>query len=395
MCAYAVFGIVLTCFSLFYPDMAVLPLVTFAGILCTFAFFFKGRLTTHVSMSILYLAIGVGIEFLVSFAESSLAGIDLEQLHGYGAERAVGAATAKLINLPVAAMVASAIGMRNEPFAGRMLKTMPLLACQFFLTLILIGGFIADYRGDGDRTALYLAETIGIIFISIVVFLYYDMTVNLYEHKHRQELSETVSRGDMKYYRAVKSNLETLLALDHDISRHTAVLTRLIEGGKHTEALRYMSSLGASVKTALAGRTGFVNTNDPVIGAILFDRLRRAEELGVGAELNIRIPDIVAVDGTDLTVIIGNTLDNALDALALLPSDSARILDINLSQFGYYFFYEISNSFDKGKRKKTGRGYGLRNVEAVVDRYGGNFSAGPKNGLFCVTVSIRLPSRTP
>jgi hypothetical protein len=392
ICAYAAFGIVLACFSLFYSDMAVLSIVTFAGILCTFALFFKGRLTTHVSMSILYLAIGIGIEVLVAFAESFLAGIDLGQLHGYGTERVIGAATAKLINLPVAVLFASAIGMRNEPFAGRMLKTMPLLICQFILTLILASGFIADYRND-DRTVFYLVETVGIIFISVIVFLYYDMTVSFYEYRHRQELSELRSRDDMKYYRTVKSNLETLLALDHDINRHTAVLERLIEDGKHTEALRYIASFGASVKTALAGRTGFVNTNDPVIGAILYDRLQRAEELGVRADLNIRIPDSVAVDGTDLTVIIGNTFDNALEALALLPSDSARTLSINLSQFDCYFFYEISNSFDKGTKKKTGRGYGLRNVEAAVDKYGGQFSAGPKNGLFCVTVSINIPSR--
>jgi hypothetical protein len=392
MCAYAAFGIVLACFSLFYPDMAVLPLVTLAGILCTFVLFFKGRLTTHVSMSILYLAIGIGIEFLVSFAESILAGIDLEQLHGYGVERIIGAATAKLINLPVAVIFASAIGIRNESFAGRMSKTIPLLICQFLLTLILISGFIVDYRSSGNQSLFYLAETVGIIFISIVVFLYYDTTVSFYEYRHRQELSELRSRDDMKYYRTVKSNLETLLALDHDMVRHTAVLERLIKNGEYAEALQYISSFDASVKTALAGRTGFVNTNDPVIGAILYDRLQRAGELGVETELNIRIPDKVAVDGTDLTVIIGNTLDNALEALALLPSDSERTLRINLSQFDYYFFYEISNSFDESKRKKTRRSYGLRNVEAAVDKYGGQFSAGPKNGLFCVTVSINIPS---
>jgi hypothetical protein len=391
--AYLLFGVVLAFFSVFYPNMFVLPFVTFAGVLCVSVLFYKGNILAHVSISALYLAIGIGIELLVLYTHSFVTGLDIMRLHDYGVERIVGATAAKLINLPVAKTFALFVGARNEPFAGRMLKTVPILICQFFLIFALIGGFFADYESTGEVTAFTLAETIGIIFVNIVLFLYFDKIVAAYEYGHLREMARLRSESQLKYYEAVKSNLDTLLRLDHETKRLTSVLRDLIDGGRYAEASRFLSSFNNSVKTALSSCSPLIYTDNPTVGAILCERVQKAETLGINPEIDVAVPSgALAIDDVDLTVILGNVLDNALEALELLPPCSDRTLRVTLRQSEYYLFCEVVNSFDPDRRKKVRRGYGLRNVEAVVDRCGGTFSRESDGSLFRVSVIINASS---
>jgi hypothetical protein len=93
--------------------------------------------------------------------------------------------------------------------AGRMLKTVPLLICQCFLIFVLVGGFAANGEDAGEVTAFALAETVGIIFVSIVLFLYFDRTVTAYEYGHRRDMDLLRSESQLRYYETVKSNLDT------------------------------------------------------------------------------------------------------------------------------------------------------------------------------------------
>jgi hypothetical protein len=395
--AYLLFGAVLAFFSVFCPDMAVLPFVTFAGIFCISVLFFKGGVLKHASASLFCLALGISIEFLVSRTQSLFTGIDLVQLHDHGALRMIGATAAKLINLPVAVAFALFIGRHKETFAGRMPKTVPLLICQCFLTVILVGGFVADFKKSGEVTAFTLTETLGIIFVNIVLFLYFDKTVTSYEYGHRREMALLRSESQKKYYETIKSNLNTLFKLDHETKRLTSVLQNLIDGGKYAEASKFIASFRNSVKTVLSAGAAIVNTDNPVVGAVLCERLQRAETLGIKPEIDILIPDALAIDDVDLTVILGNALDNALEALELLPPDSERIFRLVLKQSDHYFFFEVVNSFDPGRQKKIRRGYGLRNIEAAVDKYRGSLSVVPADadGLFRITVLINSSSENP
>ena len=97
----------------------------------------------------------------------------------------------------------------------------------------------------------------------------------------------------------------------------------------------------------------------------------------------------LCISPVDLYVIIGNTVDNAVEACAQLP-ETERKIHIILRQANHMLFYEISNPFDSSGYKKPGQihGYGLKNVEKCVKNNHGNMEILRENMSF--TVSIRL-----
>jgi sensor histidine kinase YesM len=386
--AYVGFGLVLGFFSLFYPNLLVLPTVSLAGIVLLSFSLYKGHWALHLIIATLYMFIVIVIEALVPLVQSLVTGLPLEILHADSAERVLGALTAKFIILSLTRIAVLPWG-RHKGLFTRALKTIPLLLCQLILLLILVSNFALTYSADEttELTGLMLLELVGIIFISIVIFLYYDMTITAYEDQHKQQINTLQLASQMKYHAVVKDNLEKLLAIDHDLKKHRQVLESLLEREEYGQFKSYLTSLDQSVKTALADSRDLVNTDNAVIGALLSERLQQAESLGAEINIRVAVPEYIALDDIDLTIILGNTLDNALEAIALLPEPQRR-LNINLQQSEHFFFCEIINPFDERQTKRLRHGLGLKNVKQAVDKYDGTFAVQTRDALFKVTITI-------
>jgi sensor histidine kinase regulating citrate/malate metabolism len=137
---------------------------------------------------------------------------------------------------------------------------------------------------------------------------------------------------------------------------------------------------------------GLVFTPHPMVSSILSYCRQRANRIGADLLLDVSVPSFIDVNQIDLTVIMGNTIDNALEALEdVVPAQ--RKLHISLRQSEFYLFYEITNTYDftvakKSYENRTFRGYGLRNVRSCVDKYGGSFNVNDKKGEYTVTIMI-------
>lgn len=92
------------------------------------------------------------------------------------------------------------------------------------------------------------------------------------------------------------------------------------------------------------------------------------------------MPSNLKLESSDITVIIGNLLDNAIQATIKLPQGKRKI-NILLQYDKGRLFMKVENSFDGNIRKKDGRfetiksganhGYGIKNIERVLEKYEG------------------------
>ena len=107
------------------------------------------------------------------------------------------------------------------------------------------------------------------------------------------------------------------------------------------------------------------------------------------------------VDAMDMTVLLGNCLENALEALRPLPAE-ARRLSVEIAPMGVMLLVRIVNTCGnledgrdfagweafpscKGKGRK---GVGLRSVAAIAEKYGGSAQFQRKNGEFTARISL-------
>jgi len=129
---------------------------------------------------------------------------------------------------------------------------------------------------------------------------------------------------------------------------------------------------------------------NPVVDALLNQYLHTAEENGIKVTLDVTIPEVLSISPLSLSILIGNTFDNAIEACSGLPPEQRKI-HLQLRKQYRSLFYRLDNPYSdisRSLRVGSHHGYGLKNVKRVVRESDGDFYAEKKNGTF--TVKVRL-----
>lgn len=207
----------------------------------------------------------------------------------------------------------------------------------------------------------------------------------------------------------VDSLTDALRAQAHEYSNRLHTIAGLVQMGRGDEAMKLIaqtSGVHQELTEALLDRVG-----DPVLGALLLAKAAVASERGI--ELRVSDDTLMArsaLDSEDLITLLGNLIDNALDAagsssgerwvsvsvtqqqdeVVIIVHDSGQGVPENLN--GQIFQEGFSTKSGPGRKR---RGFGLALVSQVVHRYGGKVSVVNEGGaLFTVQIPMRVKAAT-
>lgn len=215
----------------------------------------------------------------------------------------------------------------------------------------------------------------------------------------------------MEYLRNVEEQYQRTRELWHDLKNHIRVLEILAEEGRFGELTDYLGSFKRDVEYRMIP----LRTGCAAVDALLGDKLYRAGRQEV--EMSLQLCDLsrMRIREVDLCVILGNLLDNALEACAGLavcrrehPSavqPVERRIGLRMRQEEDFYYITVVNTAEEprregdtylsGKRDRdngVGHGLGLRSAERTAHRYGGLLAAEYSDGEFRVTVRLQADS---
>jgi two-component system CitB family sensor kinase len=232
------------------------------------------------------------------------------------------------------------------------------------------------------------------------VYIHGEVTGAVVTFRDRTELAEV-----LRELEGVRTVTDALRAQAHEFSNRLHTIVGLVELGRHGEAIR-LSTEDAVVHQelieTLLGRVG-----DPTLSALLLAKAVVASERGISLRLS---DDTLLVDELDhphdLVTVIGNLVDNALDAVAAGPTSGGRWVDVSVRAEAEAIVVRVEDSgpgvdpanldrvFEEGfTTKEPGsqpmRGLGLALVRQVVQRRGGEISVTNEGGA---VFTVRLPA---
>lgn len=181
----------------------------------------------------------------------------------------------------------------------------------------------------------------------------------------------------------------------HDYRNHIQTLRAFMELGEYEKAGDYLKALGED----LAAVDTVLKTGNIMADAILNSKLSLARANGIRVDAAASIPVELGISDIDLCVIIGNLLDNAIEASARLPEEK-RMLRVYIEMKKDRLYMSFTNlTAEKKLQKENGRfrssksgmhGFGLLRVDSIIQKYGGYLNRNSEDGAF--TTEVLLPA---
>ena len=257
----------------------------------------------------------------------------------------------------------------------------PILSIIFAFTVSAIQGQVF---GPDYLSVISLFSLIVLSFSS----LYFTLHLSQQQHAYYQnKLDKEQLQFQLRETQQSQEEYQRLQSLRHDLKNKHLTLLALLEENPD-EAREYLQSLTNSIS-----RKQTFYSKNPTINFLLNQKLHDVED-EIELEIDCFVPQELSIQPDILAVILGNCLDNSISACLRLTDKSERTLALNIRYFQQNLFISINNTFNEQEQetRKTRQrdGWGLRNVDALVQEYQGTIKRFKENGHY--RTEILLPS---
>ncbi len=237
--------------------------------------------------------------------------------------------------------------------------------------------------------------------ISLLLFPLFPLVYHLIIHllwwtaEHITRETELKRQNDLlqieeKRYNELRYYTEQASVIRHDFRHHLSVIIELLNMDKTAEARQYIEQF---IDAGDADHKPFCKNREIDAIAAHYDKLARKS--GIRIRWILKIGETLPFRGADLCAIMGNLLENAVNAVQELPETQRKIditMEMRTNQMLALFIrnpYQNEIVYDKKgmpRSTKAGHGIGLRSVAGLVKSYHGNLQIAAHDNLFDVSI---------
>ncbi len=241
-----------------------------------------------------------------------------------------------------------------------------------------------------------LAIIIGfiIIFIVIMIFFFRNYLANLVDRNTLRYQSDLMER----HCEEVQNMYRQTRGWRHDYHNHIQTMKAYLAMGNFTELEDYLNELDTDLTTV----DTVIKTGNVMIDAILNSKISLAKARHIAVDAKAIVPKElkVSVSEVELSLIIGNLMDNAMEACIGIEEEQQRFIRIYIDILKGQLYLYIMNS-SVGRRKRKGKGYestkdgiyhgfGLMRIDKVVEKYHGYLKRQDEENVFATEIMLPL-----
>ena len=307
---------------------------------------------------------------------------DTDLLMQAGAVRVIYVVFSNLLQIPLLILVSHFFNREESDL--RIVWLLPLISIQ--LASISVCYVVQCHAADKDFPDYMVFFMAVLLFVNIMIVFYVEALRKNEKEKYLAELTEQHYHLQIEYYQQLLEKQQETKALWHDIKKYTAAM-QAVAAQNDSEQLRQIAQAAADAYERVKDISAVGN---PVVDALLNQYLRSAKENQIQVLLDITIPEVLAISTLLISVVIGNTFDNAIEACRLIAPEK-RMIHLQLRKQNRILFYSIENPYiDAVTQLRVGKhhGYGLKNVERAVNQNNGNFQLEKVDGNFIVQIRL-------
>ena len=232
---------------------------------------------------------------------------------------------------------------------------------------------MAQYHAADEYFPDYMVGLMAVLLLINILIVFYVEALRENElEKFKVKFNEQQYNLQMEYYQQLKERQEEVRSLRHDVKKYILAMQAVAEHGD-TEELHKIAQAATDV---FERSTNISAVGNPVVDALLNYYLRIAERNNINVKLDVTIPEVLTISSLSLSIIIGNTFDNAIEACCDLPAEQ-RIIHLQLRKQYRSPLLPAGESIQRYRSRSIRigeyHGYGLKNINRIVQENHGDF----------------------
>lgn len=189
-----------------------------------------------------------------------------------------------------------------------------------------------------------------------------------------------------QHLKEVRSIHREMRGYKHDFHHHLQTLKGQLEAGETERALKYIEELDYEITHV----DTLLKTGNLAADVILSAKIAQAKEYGIAVTIKAVIPEQLLLSDVELSIILGNYLENAIEACKQVK-EGERFIRLYIKEKGTMLYFSMLNSAG-AKQKKEGslfasqksgmHGFGLKRAESILEKHGGWCKYNSEDGAF-------------
>ncbi len=238
------------------------------------------------------------------------------------------------------------------------------------------------------------------IIITFCIVLINILFLNLYEKVNlmaEEKIKNAVLNNQIDYYLSLYENLKTermeTLRLKHNIKNNTIKIRTLLEENEVEKIFQEIEYILDTNNTTIE-----VFSQIPIIDAIINYKMQLAKKYDINITSEITLDKDVYINYSDMTNILGNALDNAIEACRKNLDKNNKIINLQIHQKQDNIYIGISNPYEESinfkngfplsSKRKNEYGIGLKTIEKIINDKNNIMNMDTLNNIFKLEIVI-------
>lgn len=244
---------------------------------------------------------------------------------------------------------------------------------------ILIGISIETDTGEPDAEVGICFAAAGLMIINLIVYYLLENIAEATEIREKQNRMEQQFAFQEQKYEQASQSFRSISSVIHDTNKHLVYLNECIERQDFDEAKQYIGTAIEHIDRSYKRiNTGFLPIDALVSNAL---NIAGANNITFKSDINIE-KERINIERYDFCVALGNLLDNAVEAARKVINPDDRYISVSIITADNSLIINIENSSERmsnsdlktDKKNTLLHGYGISNVKAIAEKYGGVFT---------------------
>ena len=206
--------------------------------------------------------------------------------------------------------------------------------------------------------------------------------------KEKSEMKSQLS-SYRQQYKWLNERIEKEKKRRHNLRHHLRTMDTLAQNGQMESLQEYIARYLEEVREVELQKL----SGNPVVDEVMSYYVVQAREKQIDLTCSMKIRENLALNLADMTVLLGNAMENALYGCETCE-EKARKIRVMIRQFRKNLLIKVENRIPSGEYESLGanvrKGYGLESIDMIARKYQGSMDAVREEDKFVLRVILNI-----